>query len=316
MNFNSVKFYTKKNAPSMLIGAGLVGMVAAAVGACKATLHAADILDEHKEDMKALEEAKENALENPDKDNAEVEAKYKKLRYARYVCTGKSLAKVYAGPVLFGVGAALCVIKSHTMMYNRNLKLAGTLASTLGLFQDYRNNVRKDIGMQKDLEYLTGSKEVEVEKEITDKKGKTKTVTEKKMVSDPNSKGNGYLRYMTAASPRWWNEDDKMMEINIQRAEQWANDRLHSMHHLTVAELYEEFGFVVTNGDEGDYLSMGWIYDDLIKDHVELNFCKTTLPGPDGSYEKAWAIDPNVTRNVITTYHRRRSKMIGGKEAA
>lgn len=309
MNFTGLKFYAHKNAPSMLVGAGIVGMVAAAIGACQATIHAADILEEHKRDMEEIHALRDKAIENG-KDEDKTEDKVKKLTVARYVQTTKQLTKVYAGSVLLGLAGATFIVKSHTMMHSRNMKLAGTLASTLGLFNSYRENVRKDQGIEKDLAYLTGAEEVEVEKEVTDKKGRTKTTTEKVLMSDPDAKGNGYLRYMTSASPRWWNEDDKMMEINIQRAENWANDRLHSMHRLTVQELYDEFGFVTTNGDEGDYLSMGWIYDDTIKDHVKLNYCKTTLPGSDGSFVKAWAIDPNVARNIITTYHRRRAKAL------
>ena len=60
--FNKVGFQLKKHSPEILVVAGVVGTVASAVLACKATLKVDKVLDETKEKMDKVHESAEKGF--------------------------------------------------------------------------------------------------------------------------------------------------------------------------------------------------------------------------------------------------------------
>lgn len=57
---NTATIKVKKHSPEILIVAGVVGTVASAVMACKATTKLSTVLEEHKKDVDAVHECSEN----------------------------------------------------------------------------------------------------------------------------------------------------------------------------------------------------------------------------------------------------------------
>lgn len=88
----------KKASPTIMIfGAAIVG-VAATVSACKATVKAQDILEDHNEMVKAIHETKEKVDSGEmilKEGAAYTENDYKKDLTTAYVQTGLKLAKIY-----------------------------------------------------------------------------------------------------------------------------------------------------------------------------------------------------------------------------
>ena len=60
--FSKVGFGLQKKSPEILVGIGIVGAVASAVLACKATTKAGAIVEESKNSLADILEAKENGL--------------------------------------------------------------------------------------------------------------------------------------------------------------------------------------------------------------------------------------------------------------
>lgn len=299
-----MKFFAKKNAPAILVGAGIVGSVTAAVMACKATLEVKPVLEKHKEDMEKIHELCEQ------EENQESKGK---MTTATYVRTGKKLAKLYLPAMTVGALSITAILGSHMILSKRNAALAGALTTINTAFNEYRGRVISDQGEEKDYEYLTGVHEEEIERIVTDKKGKEKVVKEKIKVADPNAKGNGYLRFLTEGS-RYWNSDSQMMNIYLNKRQRWANDQLKSFGFFTIADLWKDFGFVIDNYDMGEYMTMGWIYDKDHHDEIDLDIRETKYLDEYGNERTAFSICPNPQRNVVATYNKR--KVAALQEAA
>ena len=87
---NQAGLKIKKYSPEILMVAGIVGTVTAAVTACKATLKVKDIMSEKEE----LQNDIHKCLENPDVDYTEEDGK--KDLTTVYTQTGVKLIKLYA----------------------------------------------------------------------------------------------------------------------------------------------------------------------------------------------------------------------------
>ena len=156
----------KKASPTIMIfGAAIVG-VAATVSACKATVKAQDILEDHNEMVKAIHETKEkvNSGEMILKEGAAyTENDYKKDLTTAYVQTGLKLAKIYAPAVTMGTVALGCMFGSHHIMTKRNASLTAAYIALDKAFNEYKGRVTDRFGdrVQQELEHNIKAVEVE-----------------------------------------------------------------------------------------------------------------------------------------------------------
>ena len=92
-------FKLQKHSPEILVVAGVIGAVASAVMACKATTKLGDILDDSRDKIDSIHDV----IENPDKVNGEYtqEDGNKDLAIV-YTQTALKVAKVYAPAVILG----------------------------------------------------------------------------------------------------------------------------------------------------------------------------------------------------------------------
>ena len=156
----------KKASPTIMIfGAAIVG-VAATVSACKATVKAQDILEDHNEMVKAIHETKEKVDSGEmilKEGAAYTENDYKKDLTTAYVQTGLKLAKIYAPAVTMGTVALGCMFGSHHIMTKRNASLTAAYIALDKAFNEYKGRVTDRFGdrVQQELEHNIKAVEVE-----------------------------------------------------------------------------------------------------------------------------------------------------------
>ena len=95
---NTATIKVKKHSPEILIVAGVVGTVASAVMACKATTKLSTVLEEHRKDVDAVHKCSED--EDLKADYSLDDAK-KDLTII-YAQTGVKLVKLYAPAIALG----------------------------------------------------------------------------------------------------------------------------------------------------------------------------------------------------------------------
>lgn len=251
--FHKFGFQLKKHSPEILIGVGLVGVVASAVMACKASTKLPAVLEDTKDKVEAIKEAPTN----PQLEGKYTEEESKKDLAIVYTQTGLQLAKMYAPAVLLGAASIGCIIASHNISHKRNLALAAAYATVDQGFKDYRNRVIERFGKELDKELKFNIKKQEVEEQVVDKEtGEVTTVKKNVEVADPNLYSM-YARFYDDGCTGW-EKDPEHNLFFLKQQQNFANDLLKTQGYLFLNDVYEMLGINKTKAGQ----IVGWIYDE------------------------------------------------------
>ena len=277
---NKVKMSAQEHSPEILIAFGILGTVGSAILACKATLKAKEVVEEHK---KELEEV--HALE------AEPEETVAKV----YVRTGVQLVKLDGPSIALGALSIGCIVYSNDIMRKRNAAATAAYMLLDKSFKDYRSRVVDKFGKEVDYKLRHGIEEIEYKEKVVDENGKEKT--QKRMVNVvKKGSESDYVKFFTKSNPNWSN-DPSMNEYFFKIAQANMNDRLIAKGHLTLNEAYEILGFQDTKAG----FVVGWRYDTKCPtgdNMVELDIKDICLADDNGNFEWGYAIDFNVDGNI------------------
>ena len=248
-------FQIKKHSPEILLVAGVVGTVASAVMACKATIKAKEIVDKSKEDIAIIHDCMANETLKENGEYSDEQGK-KDLTIA-YTNTAVDLAKVYGPSVILGTLSIASILTSNNILRGRNVALAAAYATVDKSYKEYRGRVREKYGEEADKELTFDIKAKEVEKTVVDEKGKEKKV--KETVLDSNSNAHSpYAKVFDELNDNWEN-DSEYNTMFLRKTERWANDYLKSHGYLFLNDVYKALGFQPTRAGQ----IVGWIYDPI-----------------------------------------------------
>lgn len=252
----------QKHSPVLLFGAGVVGVTATVVLACKGTLKLDGILEDHQKNLQDLENAA------PDLDE-KVHMQAKTIIYTKTVM---DIGKIYAPAVAIGVVSIGCLTGSHIVLTRRNAGLTAAYAALDKGFREYRKRVEDEFGVEKEREMRYDTIKVAE----TNDKGERVTVTK----IDPD--GNEHSIYARLwgrdTSTSWVQDPSGTYNLVFLRAQQQIlTDRLRAKGHLFLNEVYDDLGlertpagqivgWVMGNGD--DYVDLGIFNDKLEPQHL------------------------------------------------
>ena len=127
--FGRAGLKVKKYSPEILVGAGIVGVVATTVMACKATLKVNEITEETKENIEKIHEATEIGFTEAGKEYTEEDSK-KDLSIV-YIQTAAKLTKNYAPSIALGAVSIGSILAGFNIIRKRYIACAAAYA--LGL---------------------------------------------------------------------------------------------------------------------------------------------------------------------------------------
>ena len=243
----------KKYNPEILVVAGVIGTVASAVMACKATTKVNDILEKTKNDIEVINDV----TEHPEMISKEYtpEDRRKDLTIV-YTQTGVKLIKLYGPSVALGVLSIASILTSNNILRKRNVAIAAAYTVLDRSFKDYRGRVVERFGEALDKELRFNVKAKEVDEVIVDKNGKEKTVKKTIDVGDPNTYSD-YARCFDDGCAGW----DKDAEYNLmflKHQQNYANELLRSNGYLFLNDVYDMLGIPRSKAGQ----VVGWIYDE------------------------------------------------------
>lgn len=243
----------KKYSPEILVVAGVIGTVASAVMACKATTKVNDILEKTKNDIEVINDV----TEHPEMISKEYtpEDRRKDLTIV-YTQTGVKLIKLYGPSVALGVLSIASILTSNNILRKRNIAIAAAYTVLDKSFKDYRGRVVERFGEALDKELRFNVKAKEVDEVIVDKNGKEKTVKKTIDVGDPNTYSD-YARCFDDGCAGW----DKDAEYNLmflKHQQNYANELLRSNGYLFLNDVYDMLGIPRSKAGQ----VVGWIYDE------------------------------------------------------
>ena len=296
--FYRVGFKFKKHSPEILVGAGVVGVVASAVMACKATTKLDDVLAETKDTVDKIHDVTEHPEKIPEGKEYTVEDSKKDLTIV-YTQAGVKLVKLYGPAVVLGTVSIAAIIGGHHILRKRNIALAAAYTAVDKGFKEYRGRVLERFGEEVDRELRYNIKAKEIEKTVTDANGKETVVKETVDVADPNLTSD-YARFFDDGCTGW-TKDPEFNLMFLKDQQRYANDLFKSKGHLFLNEVYDMLGIPRTQAGQ----VVGWIYDE--KNPIGDNFIDFGIYDIAderkrsfvNGYERTILLDFNVDRNIL-----------------
>ena len=296
--FYRVGFKFKKHSPEILVGAGVVGVVASAVMACKATTKLDDVLAETKDTVDKIHDVTEHPEKIPEGKEYTVEDSKKDLTIV-YTQAGVKLVKLYGPAVVLGTVSIAAIIGGHHILRKRNIALAAAYTAVDKGFKEYRGRVLERFGEEVDRELRYNIKAKEIEKTVTDAKGKETVVKETVDVADPNLTSD-YARFFDDGCTGW-TKDPEFNLMFLKDQKRYANDLFKSKGHLFLNEVYDMLGIPRTQAGQ----VVGWIYDE--KNPIGDNFIDFGIYDIAderkrsfvNGYERTILLDFNVDGNIL-----------------
>lgn len=307
-SFHKVGFQLKKHSPEILVVSGVIGTVASAVMACKATTKINLVLEETKKHVDIIHEGVDKGevvgtLENGETGvipyTAEDSKKDLTIVYAK---AAVNLAKLYAPSVIIGGLSIAAILSGHNITRKRNMALAAAYATVDKGFKEYRSRVIERFGKELDRELKYNIKAKEVEEVVQNEDGTESIVKKTVNVVDPNTYSD-YAR-MFDDGCIGWTKDPEYNLMFLKQQQRYANDLLKSKGYLFLNEVYDMLGIPRTKAGQ----VVGWIYDE--KNPIGDNFVDFGIYNEDiakardfvNGYERTIILDFNVDGNIFDKF--------------
>lgn len=302
--FYKVGFNLKKHSPEILIVSGVVGGVAAAVMACKATLKVNTITEEAKTNIEKIHTATETGITEAGEVYTPEDSK-KDLTIA-YTQTALKLVRLYGPAVVLGGLSITAILSGYNITKKRYVATAAAYTALDNSFKEYRGRLIDRFGeeLDKELKYNIKSKEVE---EIVVNEDGTEAVVKKTVdvvdVADPNNI-SPYARFFDDGCTGWdKNPETSLWFLKLQQ--DFANEKLRRRGYLFLNEVYEMLG--IPRSSAG--CVVGWIYDEKCPNgdnFVDFGIFDVTKPKNRdfvNGYERAILLDFNVDGDIQHMMH-------------
>lgn len=245
--FRKHTFKVRQASPQLLIVAGVAGLVAGTVLACKATTKLPEILEEETDELELDEEMENDISEEEEDDEPELKTKARKAL---------KVAKLYAPAVAVDIASILLIFKGTQIFKNRQAALCAAYAALDAGYKNYRKRVIEEYGEDADRKFHLGLKQAEVKEKVTDENGKSKTVKKTYDIKDP-TQHSVYARYFDEASP-YWKKDAAYNHMFVQMKQNEFNVRLQAEGFVFLNDVYEAFGLPKTRAGQ----VVGWRYNE------------------------------------------------------
>lgn len=251
--FHKVGFQIKKHSPEILVATGIVGGVASAIMACKATLKVDEVVEKHEDKVERIHEAAENGVTAAGKEY-NVEDMKKDLAIT-YVQTGVDFAKLYGPSIVLGTLSVTAILAGHNILRKRYVATAAAYAAVEKGFKEYRGRVVERFGEALDKELKYGIQAKEYEEIVANEDGTESVIKKNTEVVNPYL-GSPYAIFFDDGCTGWTKDPEynKMFLINQQR---YANDLLKSKGVVVLNEVYDMLGAPRTKAG----MVVGWRYD-------------------------------------------------------
>lgn len=247
MNFSGIvqkalgnsELFVKRNGPTILTTAGLVGFGATTVLVGRAVLKAqpdVDFIHVQTDHVKAKPYTEDYAKEDKAKEVGTI-----------YIKGSAVVLKHFVPAIIVGGLSVACVISAHGMLKRQQASLVAAYAALDTGFRAYRKRVEEELGAEKELDIYRGVSNRKGD-QVIGSDGERCIINEySDVIPSP------YARFFDETSPSW----SKTPEYNLmflRSQQQYMNDRLRMKGHVFLNEVYDALG--MSRSQVGQ--SVGW----------------------------------------------------------
>lgn len=294
--FYKVGFKLKKHSPEILVATGIVGGVASAIMACKATLKVDEVVETHHGKVDRIHEAAEKGVTAAGKEYNNEDMK--KDLAITYVQTGVDFAKLYGPAVVLGTLSVTAILAGHNILRKRYVATAAAYAAVEKGFKEYRGRVVERFGEALDKELKYGIKAQEVEEIVVNEDG-TETIVKKNVeVINPYNYSPYAICFDDGCTG--WTKDPEYNKKFLIDQQRFANDKLKLHGKVVLNEIYDMLGAPRTKAG----MVVGWIYDEKHPtgdNYIDFGIFDIDRPKNRdfvNGYERSIWLDFNVDGNI------------------
>lgn len=280
----------QKHSPKLLFAAGVIGIGATVVLACRATLKVEPVLDKIQDDVKKVDETLANQTPGyTERDHQKGLA----VAYAKGVF---ELGKLYGPAILTFAGSVACLTGAQNILNNRLTGMTAAFTAADKAFKAYRKRVVEEYGEEKDRELRFGSAEQEY---LVETDQGPEVVKRKHVVGAPEGLSQYAVRFGRDTSKDWSPQPEYNL-LFLRAAQNYANERLQSRGHVFLNDILDHLGidripsgqavgWIKENPKGGDnFIDFGIWGDDAMERLHDF------MTGREGSI---W-LDPNVDGSI------------------
>ena len=267
-NMSRAGFEVRKHSPEILTGVGIISMIAGTILACRATLKAKPVVEDHKNKVVKIrntyEEEKETGLYSEKARNRDI-AK-------TYAGTCMELAKLYACPVILVTASICSFLGSKKVLSDRNAATAAAFAGLSETLRGYRRRVANAIGTEEERNIWAQPNPEDIANDAgnykVDEDEKKKKYTKK---GAPQM--GPYARIFDAANPGW-DDNPEFTLYHLRAVQAVCNNTLQAKKFIFLNEVYDMLGYERTRAGQ----VVGWIYDPTNSAKIDFGIYKTDNP--------------------------------------
>jgi len=272
----------KQQSPHVFFAAGVIGVVGAAVLACRATLKLSPVLDDFKQDIEGV---KSGAAELEEIGRRPSDGDIRKDLAYVYLRDSAKIVRLYAPAAVVGIVSVSALTGSHVALTRRNSALTATVVALHEAYNEYRDRVREEVGEDREKELHLGIQKQKV------KGSDGKMITQHTF--DPNA-ARLYARIFDEYNPNWKNNAEYNKTF-LRAKQNYCNDMLQARGYIFLNEVYEELG--MDHSKAGQFV--GWIISDEGDNFVDFGIFGPEQTAFVNGWEPSIWLDFNVD-GVIT----------------
>ena len=241
--FNTVSTAAVENAPTLLIGGGLIAMGVGCFLACLATKKLDRVMEETRMDLEMAREVRESVKhmeEHPDdtefdaykhKDGTPYDkSDVRKITFSTYIRMIVRYAKLYGPAALTFIAGAIAILRGHGLLQKRFASMAAAATGLSATLNEYRNRVSDQIGAEQEEMLFRGGELRTIVEDVTDPETGEVTSTSKETMVVTNPILDDPYTYIfdecTTAHSRNWSAVNGVNLCTIRQAERNAQRAL------------------------------------------------------------------------------------------
>ena len=230
----------QKHSPTILFAAGVVGVIGSAVLASRATLKLDEVLNETEAKLEKRERAR--VVEGY------TEVDYHQDGVVIYTQAALKVARLYGPAIIAGGLGVAALTGSHIILNRRNGALMIAYAGLERGFKLYRERVAKELGPDKDREFLWDMEDRTI---VQEGPNGPETV----VIKQPGGTSASPYTFIFDQCNQNWSHDRGYNQMFLSSQQQYANDLLRARGHVFLNDVLDSLGIDRTR--EGAIL--GWI---------------------------------------------------------
>lgn len=279
----------KKHSPEILIGVGIVATVGAVVSAVVATKKVQPVIEEGKGDINRVKEMYGPGTATNEKGEiVEVSAleHYPQELTKAYLKCGAKITLRYIPTAVLTTTAIGAFLGAYGIVNRRNVALTAAYTAVNEAFNVYREAVKKELGNEKDHQFLQGLSETTV----TNEDGSIST--ELVPVAPKNAEDySQYSVFFDESNPNW-RPSAEANKAFLRCQQNFANEILRVDGHLFLNKVYDLLGMPHTSAGA----LVGWVVGEGNENHIDFGIF-------DPSSEAARAFVNGYEQNILLDFN-------------